>query len=444
MGIFLGGSADPFLVHPLFRLHRGLEYQVHPLHGAPDSRLLHLWGPVVNGSDPVGQGLFVGPIYETRPLGFGDRAQLFYSLAYMHVYTHPHPWFDASVWISKNVQPGAVIATDTWDDGLPQDLSPQQDSRLDRPVSPGNYNHIDVDVYSSMGNSSSDDNDQKKHYYADTLQRADYLSLATKKLWYTLTDETPEFRPHGYNNYPVTSRYFRALWAGLLGYKMAAEFHNFPSLFGWTHPDDMAEETFSVYDHPRVYLFKKFENVSQARILEILSSDDYVRGINRDIMLAITPDNVDDFISKQKQKLEQEGLLQKLDSLSAPVSGEAPASSKPVTQPAAAPLTPPGEGNPPPNGVVTTPVDNIPPVVAPPGVPGLPDAKTLAALKDLADHPVTVDDVSHLPPANEESASYQFLACVEMGSFPDFPGCAGPALDPAALEPISFRSLRAQ
>ena len=29
----------------------------------------------------------------------------------------------------------------------------------------------------------------------------------------------------------------------------------------------MAEETFSVYDHPRVYLFKKFENVSQARIL---------------------------------------------------------------------------------------------------------------------------------------------------------------------------------
>ena len=58
-------------------------------------------------------------------------------------------------------------------------------------------------------------------------------------------------------------------------------------------------------------------------------------------------------------------------------------------------------------GVVTTPVDNIPPVVAPPQSPGLPDTKTLAALKDVADHPVTVDDVSDLPPANEESASYR-------------------------------------
>ncbi len=238
---------------------------------------------------------------------------LFYSIAYMHVYTHPHPWIDASVWIAKNVQPGAVIATDMWDDGLPQDVSPQQDPRLERPVSPGNYGHVDVDVYSPMGNGQSDDNDVKKNYYADTLQKADYLSLATKKLWYTLVDCTPEFRPHGFNLYPVTSRYFRLLWSGLLGYKMVGEFHNFPTFLGWTHPDDMAEESFSVYDHPTVYLFKKVEDVPRDQILKLLSSDEYVSGITRDQMREVTADNVDAFIAQRHQYLEDHGLLAQLE-----------------------------------------------------------------------------------------------------------------------------------
>ncbi len=265
---------------------------------------------------------------------------LFYSLAYMHVYTHPHPWFDASVWISKNVKPGSVIATDTWDDGLPQDLNPDQDPRLDKSVNPGNYGHLDVDIYSPMGNSSSDDNDNKKNYYANSLQNADYISLATKKLWYTLVDCTPQFRPHGYNVYPVTSRYFRLLWSGLLGYRMVGEFHNFPSLFGWEHPDDMAEETFSVYDHPRVYLFQKVKSLSREQILELLSTDDYVRDINRDTMRTLTPDNIGDFITKHDQKLEQEGLLQKLNSISAPVTqaSAAQAESAPAPPAAAVPL----------------------------------------------------------------------------------------------------------
>ncbi len=349
-------------------------------------------------------GKVVKPILWTLVIG----PSLFYSLAYMHVYTHPHPWFDASVWISKNVPPGSVIATDTWDDGLPQDLSPQQDPRLDKPVSPGNYGHVDVDVYSSMGPTSSDDNDQKKNYYADSLQKADYLSLATKKLWYTLTDETPEFRPHGYNVYPVTSRYFRALWSGLLGYKMVQEFHNFPSLFGWTHPDDMAEETFSVYDHPRVYLFKKVEQVPRERIIEILSSDDYVKGIDRDIMRTITPENVDDFISKHNQALEQAGLLQKLDALTQPVTQKEAENSKIKKAQVTVATTSNEKASP--STLVSITDTNESPVVAPAGVPGLPDAKTLAALKDLSEHPLIIENVDQTAPAQEDSGSYQVMA----------------------------------
>ena len=116
----------------------------------------------------------------------------------------------------------------------------------------------------------TDDSPIKKNYYVNILPTGDYISIASKKLWYTLTDCTPEFRPKGFNVYPVTSRYYRCLWSGLLGFKMVAEFHSFPTFLGWEHPDDMAEESFSVYDHPRVYLFKRFETVSPERILKLL------------------------------------------------------------------------------------------------------------------------------------------------------------------------------
>ena len=52
---------------------------------------------------------------------------------------------------------------------------------------------------------------------------------------------------------------------GQLGYKMVHEFHNFPGVFGWEHPDDMAEESFSVYDHPTVYIFKKGRKCSRGQ-----------------------------------------------------------------------------------------------------------------------------------------------------------------------------------
>ena len=41
----------------------------------------------------------------------------------------------------------------------------------------------------------------------------------------------------------------------------------------------MAEESFSVYDHPRSYLFKKVADVPADQILKLLSTDDYVQGL---------------------------------------------------------------------------------------------------------------------------------------------------------------------
>ena len=331
-------------------------------------------------------------------------SSLFYSIAYMHVYIFPHPWIEASVWIFNHVPQGSTIATDAWDDGLPQGVDHETDSRVEGSKGPQNYSHVDITPYEMHG-SPTDDTQIKKNYYANVLQKPDYISLACKKLWYSLTDCTPEFRPHGYNVYPVTSRYYRLLWSGLLGFKMVEEAHNFPKFLGWEHPDDMAEESFSVYDHPRVYFFKKFETVPPERILKLLDSDDYVKGINRDIMRTITPDNVDDFIAKRHKYLEEKGLLKQLDQ-AAPVTAAQEKTPKKATkqEEISKPKKVTAKATP-----ITESSEEIK-VEAPSTVPALPDPKTLKVLESYAQHPVTVTDLASQPPAKESGALYQLWA----------------------------------
>ncbi len=332
----------------------------------------------------------------------------FYATAYMAVYRNPHPWIEASVWMFKNIPEGSTILKEHWDDGLPTGIEPWMDPRVTRSMGPHNYRQEDIPVYEMFGH-PTDDTPVKKNNYADLLERGQYISIASKKLWYTLTDSSPEFRPKGFNKYPVTSRYYRALWTGLLGYKMVAEINNFPRLFGWVHPDDMAEESFSVYDHPRVYVFKKVEDVPRERILELLSTDDYVRGVRRGEMRQVLPGNVDDFIARHRAKLEKEGLWARLMGASTAPSTVVPAAT-PEKQGRSERKSPVAAGALKPTGTPPPPTASAPAVEAPRTVPGLPGPATMEALKKLSADPVVVPDTAALPPDSTESLPYQLRA----------------------------------
>jgi hypothetical protein len=57
--------------------------------------------------------------------------------------------------------------------------------------------------------------------------------------------------------YPMTSRYYRAMLSGQLGFEVAADITSYPALGPLEIPDDATEEAFTVYDHPRVRVFRK-------------------------------------------------------------------------------------------------------------------------------------------------------------------------------------------
>ena len=75
----------------------------------------------------------------------------------------------------------------------------------------------------------------------------------------------------------MASQYYRMLFAGDLGYRPVAEFTAYPRLGGLVIRDDNADESFSVYDHPRVLVFENVDRLKpellRARLGRYLKAD---------------------------------------------------------------------------------------------------------------------------------------------------------------------------
>src|SRR5262249_8499709 len=94
------------------------------------------------------------------------------------------------------------------------------------------------------------------------LTGADWIAVTSNRVYGNVT-RIPDV-------YPMSIAYYRALFEGRLGFERRAEFASYPSLGPLVIPDDAAEEQFTVYDHPRVVLFRKSSDFSAARARQIL------------------------------------------------------------------------------------------------------------------------------------------------------------------------------
>jgi hypothetical protein len=70
--------------------------------------------------------------------------------------------------------------------------------------------------------------------------------------------------------FPVSSGYYSQLFSGNLSFEKVAEFTAYPqiSIGGiiiWRMPDEEAEETWSVFDHPTIRIYKRIYTQQYAR-----------------------------------------------------------------------------------------------------------------------------------------------------------------------------------
>ncbi len=112
-----------------------------------------------------------------------------------------------------------------------------------------------------------DDDSQQRSNILDKLEQSDYFVIQSRRV----------FANHMRlpNLFPKTARFYNELFSGNLGFEEIKEFHSFPSfsLLGLNieSPDEQAEETWSVFDHPVIRVFKKQVNLSREEYAKIIT-----------------------------------------------------------------------------------------------------------------------------------------------------------------------------
>ncbi|MCL4259712.1 MAG: hypothetical protein KJZ52_03700, partial [Anaerolineales bacterium] len=137
-----------------------------------------------------------------------------------------------------------------------------------------------------------DDNADKLTRFSSTLDQADYIFIPTNHQYAQIT-RVPE-------RYPLTTVYYRELmgcpagediipcyheakpgdYEGRLGFDLVAVFETFPKLGNIEINDEYAEEAFTFYDHPKVFIFKKNADYDPAKVQSILGAVDLTKVVH--------------------------------------------------------------------------------------------------------------------------------------------------------------------
>jgi hypothetical protein len=196
---------------------------------------------------------------------------LIWPIAYVHIYTIPTTRVSATDWIYAHIPRGATIAWESWDDPLP---FPQNS------LSPNIYHTPQLPVFDP-------DSPAKWDKIMAVLSQADYLILSSNRGYGAMGRVRAR--------YPQTYRYYQLLVDGSLGFKPVAQFTSRPMLpipgirwcikppgfsygflaqplttcqeNGLTIMDDGSDESFTVYDHPKVIILQKNAAVNYSAFL---------------------------------------------------------------------------------------------------------------------------------------------------------------------------------
>jgi len=160
-------------------------------------------------------------------------------IAYLSIYQNPDVRFQASDWIYKNIPENSYILSETANVvDIPMGI-PNMKYRV---IS---FNFYDLDTDKNL------QSELKNH-----LLNADYIFVPSRRIFANLKD-----------NYPMLNQYYQDLSNGTLGFTKIAEFNSFPEIklalpgilqkFSFKFNDEKAEETWTVFDHPVIRIYKK-------------------------------------------------------------------------------------------------------------------------------------------------------------------------------------------
>jgi len=183
--------------------------------------------------------------------------QLLYAFAFSQIYRKEDTRITASKWIYQNIPGGSNLLLEPLDVvGLPLPTNGYSASR---------YNQSWFDFYALDDYNNLQKKSETIRSLTTQLAKSDYIIIGSRRLWAN--------RLRLENRYPLGAKYYRLLFNEELGFTKIKETSSYPEIFSIKINDDSAEETFQVFDHPKVMIFKNTGKFSSQNLEKILSYD---------------------------------------------------------------------------------------------------------------------------------------------------------------------------
>lgn len=162
---------------------------------------------------------------------------ILWPISFMSIYNSSNTRITASNWINKNIPLGSGLTHEIWDDQLPL-------------YTAGNYETIPLGLYDQP------DDETKWSALNQKINTADYIIISSNRL-YTPIQNLSDCTKYKIC-FPIASKFYKNLLSEK-GYTKVAEFTSFPTVpfLNIKIDDTSADESFTVYDHPKVLIFKK-------------------------------------------------------------------------------------------------------------------------------------------------------------------------------------------
>lgn len=179
-------------------------------------------------------------------------------IAYLSVYQGKDVRIEASEWMSENLADGSVIVSET--------ANVVDVPYVTQKPSSKNFNLISFNFY------NLDDDFRLQIDLSNYLKKANYIIIPSRRIIYNYTcwrnkDDWVYFSercPYLKKNYPLIEKYYQEIVFNKDRYRLIKTFTDYPqiTLFGKKLveiPDEAAEETWSVFDHPVIRLYQRLE-----------------------------------------------------------------------------------------------------------------------------------------------------------------------------------------
>ncbi len=178
-----------------------------------------------------------------------------WAAAYMNVYAMPDPRLEASRFLYDTVPAGTRVVVEPSQNTPPlgvyytapsfyrDHIGWDPNSKRD-----DHFVLLTLDVYRFLYNPRLRD-EAKQRYIDQRVSGAEYVVMDDTFVEFYEHLPDPEHR--------VVHQYYRDLFDGRLGFQLIRRFHRGPRLFGWRIHDEAAELSFTLFDHPDVFVFKR-------------------------------------------------------------------------------------------------------------------------------------------------------------------------------------------